>query len=664
MQTALNQPTQSTRLQDVIIRLQNANALPIEATPLLEQMMHAVTIASIHDDYDITIHLADKGKALVTVRGETLRLGKWATRLASRLQPQTPEWAVKAVTEAVTALLRTDAEDTARLEFIRDADGIREAYSEPLQNCLGSTSCMTGSYSVRAYASPKSPELALAVLRDKDGNVIARTLVDTEAKTYLRIYGDTPKMQAALAAAGYKRDEAMLLGKYLLAECPDTGRELAPYLDGDYNLAERLRIDGKAYWLVTYDEQAATHELNRTDGYANEHTPSDYCPCCDCYRDADDMRTVYAVRTGQAQELHICTYCNDSVLVYDHEHEEHVYFSPEESDETYLEVVGHESHEWLPTAANYERLAWVESQYCYAPTELTVECALEGDTILVEDAVIISLPDADDILYAHNGRVELWRGSRAPNDPAAEAANRAGAHWDANRALEDYLAAARADGAYNDVAHNAILERLYNVAMQTADGGPLSPKSFTGARLRALAMPAISQCPAIAELIAKLDALGYDYGDKLAACIAEEARGIYGKIRSRCSPLPLQDLYVASVRSVGSIRIGNALLRIANAARDTYIALCNEQTAILREQGTTGVYFPSGDVASYAAYDRYADTLSDLYDMDKDDYIALADWYHSDLTNDRSPLAALEAGHTLPAHIARHARQLPLPLPA
>lgn len=370
------------------------------------------------------LQLADNGKALVTII-TTQRLGKYLTTLADTLDPPVPEWAVKSTTEAITALLRVNADDVKRLECLRDADGIREAYRTPLSMGNGNKSCMTNSYSVRAYASLLSPELALAVLRDERGAIIARTLADTDRRYYLRIYGDVARMQAVLAAVGYTRSEHMMLGMQLVAVCPDTGQTMAPFLDGDHNLAT-LR-DG--YWAITKDPREATHVLCRTDGRADEHEPTRLCPCCDEYTGTTNFASAAYTVQGELVRGEACIQCRLSAdVVYDTvSGAEVLYIRRHISDESPLEVIGHKYDAWLPTDYNREQLLWHEERGVWMPKDAPI-CVLDGEAIPANEAVLISpfAPSPTAIaptpspspVYAHHSNVTLWIASCEGYDAA------------------------------------------------------------------------------------------------------------------------------------------------------------------------------------------------------------------------------------------------------
>lgn len=87
-----------------------------------------------------------------------------------------------------------------RLEFYTNQEQWAEVYSDD-----NVESCMTNSDLVRCYAHPQN-KLALATLYPPGGfDVIARTIVNTDEKWYVRLFGDTTLMAELLRDAGYHK---------------------------------------------------------------------------------------------------------------------------------------------------------------------------------------------------------------------------------------------------------------------------------------------------------------------------------------------------------------------------------------------------------------------------------------------------------------------------
>ena len=105
----------------------------------------------------------------------------------------------------------------------------------------GPYSCMQGEDRVQQYAHPKN-DLALAYMMDGE-RIIARTIVNQKAKTYLRIYTHcdedrtAERMAMALRKRGYVRDLDCLDGQTIhvfYRDCCRCGSEVpvGPYFDG------------------------------------------------------------------------------------------------------------------------------------------------------------------------------------------------------------------------------------------------------------------------------------------------------------------------------------------------------------------------------------------------------------------------------------------------
>ncbi|MES0134470.1 hypothetical protein NKJ88_05820 [Mesorhizobium sp. M0016] len=98
------------------------------------------------------------------------------------------------------------------LQLAYSADDIQSIYEEshdgPVGSCMshpidsGHWNSWMKDHPTRAYAGP---DLALAYIRDPDGELIGRGLVWPEKMIYGSLYGNYDKMRAALTAAGYTK---------------------------------------------------------------------------------------------------------------------------------------------------------------------------------------------------------------------------------------------------------------------------------------------------------------------------------------------------------------------------------------------------------------------------------------------------------------------------
>lgn len=144
-------------------------------------------------------------------------------RLLSRLYPQLPD---EVVANCVSQHL---GDLTNEVEWIQGGEAIEEAYKAGISTCM-SKDVWTIS-PVRVY---DAPNIKLAVLRDKDGVINARSLVfeasDTD-KRYIRIYGDQ-KLQRRLKNLGYVPGN-WIGAKFKTIKSATSGYYIMPYLDAD-----------------------------------------------------------------------------------------------------------------------------------------------------------------------------------------------------------------------------------------------------------------------------------------------------------------------------------------------------------------------------------------------------------------------------------------------
>jgi hypothetical protein len=125
------------------------------------------------------------------------------------------------------------------LKFATTREEIRWVYENGPRSCM-TDSCEGYVHPVEAYACAP---IGVAYLVDEQDHehIMARTVVNMEAKGFVRIYGCSALMQAALEKEGYERNQYTLSGLKLLKLC-DKGQThpVTPYLDGghDYIVAD------------------------------------------------------------------------------------------------------------------------------------------------------------------------------------------------------------------------------------------------------------------------------------------------------------------------------------------------------------------------------------------------------------------------------------------
>lgn len=118
-----------------------------------------------------------------------------------------------------------------------------------------------GQYLTSAPEPYRSQKLALAVLRSKEGAVLARAVVNAKTKEYVSVYGDKLLVHV-LAAHGYERNHEALLGCVLrtvrvkpATPVPDSDFWLCPHLDGCSDV-RAITFGGENFFEVT---DASTH---------------------------------------------------------------------------------------------------------------------------------------------------------------------------------------------------------------------------------------------------------------------------------------------------------------------------------------------------------------------------------------------------------------------
>jgi hypothetical protein len=208
--------------------------------------------------------------------------------VANRLTRTSPEMffdrTLKQAPDEIRAAWSTEVlgKTLPHIEFIEntDADGWAHVYN------VGPHSCMAGSEIVRVYAYPKN-NLALAYLRNEDGLITHRAIVNKDRKTYLRAYGKEDQMPffiAALNKLDYDQDSETLHGELLqkwpvkCRECGETQSYQGPYLDGT-----------SGYFKVSeHNDDAVVVSSSGYDPYDGEDADDYYCGCKEHYDDDND----------------------------------------------------------------------------------------------------------------------------------------------------------------------------------------------------------------------------------------------------------------------------------------------------------------------------------------------------------------------------------------
>lgn len=207
-------------------------------------------------------------------------------------------------------------DDPPALQITCELEDIDEIFETPLR-VVGAdyVSCMHGKFTgwaYRPYHVYAGPDTAVAMLGEH-GEIIARSVVSTKDKTYIRLYVRNGcevlarRFKDMLKEAGYT--EGSLEGNRLTVLPSRNGREVLPYLDHG-GMGVYRHYDG--HWIVTRpNDDNAEYRCDRTDGYGQEITPK----CEDCGCSGDDCECYYCNcceerRPGGCDDCSLCENCD------------------------------------------------------------------------------------------------------------------------------------------------------------------------------------------------------------------------------------------------------------------------------------------------------------------------------------------------------------------
>lgn len=249
------------------------------------------------------------------------------------------------------------AQDAPTLKFIdnTDPDGWEWVYENSAPSCMRynrsnrylDIRLYGKDHPVRAYAHP-SNSLALAYVmvpgevEDRDVScpmndyvVAARTIVNTNAKTYLRIYADDDRYRTllhnALDNAGYRHSSGTLDNQRLVRRTTDDGETICPYLDGSYTDVETYRD-----YMIVGD---GGDDGQQSSGVLAGDRDRCHCAWCDGYYNEDDGWYIESVHEW------VCESCTNDNFVYAYARRGNQELYPEDDDYvTYCEYNGNYYH--------------------------------------------------------------------------------------------------------------------------------------------------------------------------------------------------------------------------------------------------------------------------------------------------------------------------------
>ena len=191
------------------------------------------------------------------------------------------------------------------LHFTTDADEIERVYTNGPHSCMSHKNWDSGIHPCRVYSEG---DLALAYLTKGD-DIVARTIVWPENKTYVRIYGDFDRLKALLEDQGYCQGYSD--GARIKA-IPYREAYIMPYIDGA-DLAS-LTDDG-AFFVIDNRGMYCTDNTNGTTDNGK------YCEHCESHTN-DDTFTVNNHGTLEtwcedcySDNSAVCEHCDENVHV-------------------------------------------------------------------------------------------------------------------------------------------------------------------------------------------------------------------------------------------------------------------------------------------------------------------------------------------------------------
>jgi len=237
-----------------------------------------------------------------------LRFGKFLSNVKNEIGID--ESKIKNYVDSYNAILQ--AQNNWRLHFI-ESDSPQD-WLDAYQDESNVSSCMSDCDSVKYYAHPLSV-LRLAVLRDDDDNVIARSIVREDKKEYVRIYPPSDSDSRGKWLSSLLHDQGYSWGN--LNGCliktfeHDEGGYKAPYIDRGNNGSQKAnleRIDNKLYFRI---HENGDYYLHYTNGRDREDESDDvYCESCGDYHPEDE--TSYYDSIG----LRICEGCENEYYIW------------------------------------------------------------------------------------------------------------------------------------------------------------------------------------------------------------------------------------------------------------------------------------------------------------------------------------------------------------
>ena len=196
-------------------------------------------------------------------------------------------------------------------EVVRTMDEILDTLQRGPHSCMRWHDCHMGRHPYRVYEPAYGWGMARRVVC---GDVVGRALVyendERGIKGYVRSYkkGDgysyaDEMLEAWLKQQGYEHRGGWPEGAHLAFIERDSGwgNFIAPYIDGDVQNVDVVRVDGEKRLSIT---DSGEYVCNNTDGSPEQEDEREECDSCGDYNDPDDMHYV-----GASNDHHVCDHC-------------------------------------------------------------------------------------------------------------------------------------------------------------------------------------------------------------------------------------------------------------------------------------------------------------------------------------------------------------------
>lgn len=222
------------------------------------------------------------------------RLGRYLRKI---------EWKEYHINEAVNKInVHYNLIDTLPLQWADDADAIQEVYENGPSSCMSySMDCNEFSSHIHPVRVYDTPDISIAYIRDEDGDIVARTVVNLIDKHYTEIYGNSTLLMAILDREGY--EQGSLQGCRLRKISDSRVEYVMPYIDGG---VDNIAHADDGYFIVvscgeyqasytnggvsegTFDCESCGYEFSMDERYTDDYGDDPMCYDCHDSRGEED----------------------------------------------------------------------------------------------------------------------------------------------------------------------------------------------------------------------------------------------------------------------------------------------------------------------------------------------------------------------------------------